>query len=403
MIIFLLLDGIYDEKIKEFNYRTPLEIANTTGIDEISKNSKYLMVRTSYEGFPVGSIVANLGLLGYDPRKYYPYGRSVYEILARKKFDEINENDLLMRLNYVRLDENKKMIDFTGGQINDKIALELTNYLNEKIDNDYEIVHGKSYRNSIIIKNTILKCEDIITFEPHMNRNEFIEKLLIKPNKELSSEKLKEIEKLNILILDSHNLITEFMIKNYPDTKANSICLWGQSYKKQIPPIIKINGNIKKGVIINGSDFLEGIGQMAGLETYTEDSFTGEIDTNLEGKFLKTKEYIEKNYDFIFLHINALDEAAHILDPVLKKNLIEKIDKEIILPIYEIVKNKENVNVVIMGDHYTSSISGKHLAYNVPALIWRKDNKINNIKFDENIKINKIIDAYELLRNIEEI
>lgn len=400
MIIVVLLDGVYDEKCKYLGYKTPLQVADLAGMRKFEKNAKYFTVRTSYDSLPIGSIIANMGLLGYDPRVYHYAGRAIYEVLARKNLTDIKENDLIMRLNYVALDEKLNLVDFTGGQIRDDIAIELTKYLNDIYrEKDYEIVHGKSYRNTIIIRDSALKYSDFISFEPHMNRNRSINELLLKPSQDLNYEKMDELVELNRAIVESKEIIEDFMKDKYSDCKADSISLWGQSYIKAIPKLSEINAGIKRGIIISGSDFLVGIGKMGEIESYTQPSFTGEIDTDVKGKFLKAKTSIENGHDLVYLHINALDEAAHILDPVLKKELLEKIDKEVLVPLYKLVKDREDAFVVILGDHYTSSITGKHLATDIPALVYNKKFNANSIHFDENVSGEKV-ESYELLKKV---
>jgi 2,3-bisphosphoglycerate-independent phosphoglycerate mutase len=378
--IVVVLDGLYDEKI---NGKTPLQLAEKKGINLFMRNSKNYLVKTSYDNLPVGSIVANMGILGYNPKEHYSEGRAIYEVIAKKNISEINENDLIFRLNYVFFDEKNNLVDFTAGCIDDNDAKKLTDELNKKIFPEMEIIHGKSYRNSLIIRNTCLKCEDIMTFEPHMNKGKNINDLLVKLKRKVAKE--KEVKKINDFILNCMN------IKGFNESIVNGVSVWGQSYKKLLPK----HPYIKKGIIITGSDFLVGLGKMMGLDTYTCDNFTGEIVTDLEGKFEITKRSMKK-YDFVFLHINSLDEISHIINPTLKKIKIDCIDTKVIVPLYNYVKNK-NVRVIILGDHYTSSISGKHLDNEVPVIVWQKDFLLNKKEFSEDL-ICKKINSYDLIK-----
>jgi 2,3-bisphosphoglycerate-independent phosphoglycerate mutase len=402
-IILVILDGLPDDPIKELDNKTPVEISNSIGLHEMAKYGQGILVKTLYNFLPLGSITALLGILGYIPYDYYPHGRASFEVEAQNIL--LNENDLVFRCNTVQLDKKKnKIVDFQAGMIDTSRASKIIDYCKKLLPNGFELIAGKSYRHSLIVRKSLLEARDIMCFEPHTHIGQPISSLFINnANVQLTKEKREIINRLNKFMNNTIQLLGSYNIKE--NTKADMLWLWSPSYKPKLPQFKSIYG-FNSAKIITGSDFLTGISKIAGIDTENREDFTGDSDTNLEGKKELLFKYINSGDDFVLLHINATDEESHRKNYIAKKNIIEKIDKIIINPLYnKINKSKNRYVLAVGGDHYTSCVTGNHKDNPVPMLIYDNKkimrSKMEKFSEEELISNSKIqINSYELINKL---
>jgi len=360
--VIIILDGAADLPIPSLDNKTPLEAARIPNIDNLAKNGRTGLIRTMYPGLPIGSIVANLGILGYNPARYYPNGRASFEALAQDVF--LGEEDIAFRCNLVSLRDNI-LKDFTAGNITDEQAGKIIENL-ELNDKDILLKPGQSYRNLMIVRGVKCNAHEITASEPHMNIGRPIAELLLKGS---STESLKVAEKLNKIMLGSIEKIKELNKKF--GSPADMIFLWSPSSEPRIPSFHKKFGI--DGAIISGLDFMRGIGIAARMESRKVLGATGYSDTNLEEKLRYAQDSLRYN-DLVYLHINAPDEESHQKNASGKVDIIEKIDREIIGPIKDYLDNNysNQYRLAILPDHYTLLKDGKHTDNLVPYLIFGK-------------------------------
>lgn len=387
--VVIISDGAADFPVRSLGNRTPLEAANVPGMDFVAKNGKTGIMQTSFPGLPIGSIVANMAILGYDPVKLYPNGRASFEALA--KGVKLGDKDVAFRCNLVSL-KGDKIKDFTSGMIDDKDALNIVNNFKLK-DKSMELYFGQSYRNVLVVRNADFFAHEIQTFEPHSNIGKNIEDILIR-----SPSAKKGADRLNAFLMDSIEQI-KGLNKKF-DTKGDMFWLWSPSSTPKLPSFKGKFG--LEGSVVAGIDFLIGLGISAGMNTEDIPDTDGYITTDFKGKLDYTKKYLE-NHDLVYIHLNAPDEESHQKKPKTKVKAIEKIDKEIIMPVLDhLTKNYSNdFRIAVLPDHYTLLKNGQHDAADVPYAVYGKGiekDKVNRFTEKEIGKNNKrVLLGYKFL------
>lgn len=372
--IIILGDGMADHAVERLGGKTPLQFANTPYMDLLAKNGKCGRLLTVPEGFSPGSEVANTSILGYDLNEVYE-GRGPLE--AASIGYEMEADDLALRCNIISLKDGK-IITHNGGNLQTDDAQVLIKYLDEHLGNErVKFIAGIQYRHLLIIKggNKNIECAP-----PHDHPNEEWRQLMVKPMDnpidhrptELSAQETADL--LNDLILKSQPLL-EAHIYNKERAKegklqANSIWPWSGGYRPSMQPITSLYPQIKNGAVITAVDLIRGIGHYAGLRTINVEGATGLFDTNYEGKAQAAINAL-KTDDFVFVHVEASDEAGHDGDVDLKVKTIEYLDDRIIRPIYEAVEQfNEPVCIIVLPDHPTPVELRIHVAEPVPFLLW---------------------------------
>ncbi|MFH0925885.1 MAG: cofactor-independent phosphoglycerate mutase [bacterium] len=353
--VILVGDGMADYKIKELGNKTPLQAAITPNMDYIAKNGVIGMVNNTPKGMPVGSDVANLSVLGYEPEKYYT-GRAPLE--AVNIGVKLDKNDVAYRCNFVFIEDNI-MKDFSAGHISTEEALLLIEDLNSLLSNeDIYFYTGKSYRNLMVHKNGSSNTDctpphDIVdrSVEPYLPKGEEAD-LLIK------------------LIDNSQKfLIThEVNLKRLEDglNPANSIWLWGQGNTPSLPLFKDLFG--LSGSIISAVDLLKGIGKCIGFNVVDVPGATGYLDTNYQGKAeYALKELSEK--DLVLIHVEAPDEASHNGDLKAKMKAIEDFDEKVVGYVLKEIKDFGQYKIMVLPDHPTPLSLRTHVAEAVPFAI----------------------------------
>lgn len=362
-----------DEPISELDGKTPLQAAHTPTLDWLAFNSRIGMLNTVPSGFEPGSEIANLSVLGYDLSKVYE-GRGSLE--AASMGIEIAPGEMAMRCNLICI-ENDKIKNHSAGHISTEEATELIHFLEKELGNDsVNFFSGVSYRHLLKIKggNKQLHCTP-----PHDVPGTPFKNVLIKATTPEAEDTAKLI---NNLILRSQELLVThpINIKRKVEGKdmANSIWPWSPGYKPSMPTL-KERFGIEKGVVISAVDLIKGIGVYAGLTPIIVEGATGLYNTNYEGKAQAAIDALKDN-DFVFLHIEASDEAGHEGDWELKTRTIEYLDSRICKPILEAtLKMDEPVAIAVLPDHPTPCRLRTHTSKAVPFMIFRPGSRPDRI------------------------
>jgi len=341
--IVIVPDGMADHPIEALGNKTPLEVANTTNMDYLAQNGTTGLVQTIPDGMKPGSDIGNMAILGYDPKTYHT-GRAPLE--AASMGIKLADDEVAFRCNLVTV-EGSKMVDYSAGHITTKEASILIQTLNEEVDLEgVKFYPGKSYRHLLVLKvrdpEAYLKLQ---TTPPHDISNKDIKSYL--PKGSASEMLLKLIEKSKVIF--EHHEINKVRL-DLKENPANMIWLWGQGTKPQLPSFSEKYG--VKGAIISAVDLVTGIGQLAGLEVIDVPGITGYYDTNYLGKAKYALKALKKK-DFVFIHIEATDEAGHNGDAKAKIAAIERVDKDIVGTILNHFDKYDDVRILLLPDHPT--------------------------------------------------
>ncbi len=361
--IIILADGASDEPIESLGHKTPLMAADTPNIDALCAKSRCGKLVTVPDDMPPGSEIANLSVLGYDVKEVFE-GRGVLE--AASLGVTINEGELAMRCNLICI-ENDLIKNHSAGHISSSESEKLIHALNENLGNhDISFYPGTSYRHLLVVKNG---HKAIVCTPPHDVPGTPYKDVMVRP---LIKEAETTANLLNNLIEKSHDIL-----KNHPVNKhraatgkdeANSIWMWSPGYKPKMKTFMELYG--KTGAIISAVDLLYGIGSYAGLKPIYVEGATGLYDTNYEGKAEAAVEAL-KTHDFVFLHIEASDEAGHEGDVPLKIKTLEYLDKRVVKYVVEkTALMDEDVAIAILPDHPTPCALRTHTREAVPFMIY---------------------------------
>lgn len=363
--IIILGDGMADWKVPELGNKTLLQYAAIPHMDRLAREGRVGLLQTVPEGFHPGSEVANSAILGYDQHVVYE-GRGPLE--AASIGVELADDDLAMRCNLICI-ENDKIKNHSCGRLETEEADVLIKYLDKELGN--ERVHfytGVQYRHLLVIKGgkKQLNCTP-----PHDVPGTPFRDVMVEA---AAPEAQETAALLNDLILRSQELL-----KNHPlnlkrvaegRDAANSIWPWGGGYRPAMTPLTVTYPQIHSGAVITAVDLIRGIGHYAGLNVVEVPGATGLYDTNYEGKAQAAIEALRTS-DFVYLHVEASDEAGHEGDVKLKLQTIEDLDRRAIGPILEAVKSfDEPVAVAVLPDHPTPCAHRTHTSDPIPFAIY---------------------------------
>ncbi len=356
--IVIVPDGAADHPIEELGGKTPLEVADTPNMDLLASRGILGRVKTTPKGFVPASDIANLSLLGYDPHKHYT-GRGPLE--AANIGVDLGEKDLAFRCNFVTNAEGK-LFDYSAGHIRDKEAKILVDCLNREVGSaDLEFFFGKSYRNLAVFRSSRdLKLDKIKCIAPHDIIGKKINKYLPRGR---NSNILREAMEASAAVLQKHE-INKVRV-DLEENPANMIWLWGGGPKTEIPSFKELFG--LEGAVISAVDLIKGLGKVVGLKVLNVEGANGYYDTNYAGKAEAALEAL-KELDFVFVHIEAADEAGHNQDLRMKITCLERIDKLVVGKIIAGMEGKE-YKILITPDHPTPLSLRTHTSEPVPFLI----------------------------------
>lgn len=339
-LIIVVPDGMCDLQYEELGHRSPAEYARAPGLDELVQRGRVGLMKTMYEGLPLGSLVGIMGIFGYYPPAYVPRGRSIFEAYALGV--KMAPDDLILRCNIVRVNSADVLDDFTAGQISDEDALAYLNGLT--IPHPFELYHDTSYRNVLICRDNELDDSKLELFEPHEHMGRSIHEILPRFQGGIHSP-------MADIIL--HSRRGDLML--WP---------WGAGKIRDFPRMPYRN------ITISGLSFLYGMATLLGGQAVIPEGATGYLGSNLAGKFKVAVENLD-NVDVCLIHCNAPDEEAHVHNVKGKVQSIEDIDTQIIQPLLRFVDSyPEPCRALILPDHYTICETGKHLPDLVPFAIF---------------------------------
>lgn len=373
--IVFLGDGMADQPLDMLGGKTPLMAANIPAIDRISSNGLAGLVRTVPANLAPGSDTANMSVMGFDPMVYYS-GRSPLEAISMGI--ELEPNDIAFRCNLVTLgresnDGSRIMYDYSADEISSSEAAELIGFLQSELGNDQiRFYAGKSYRHCMVWKNGL---KNMSLTPPHDILMQNIDSWL--PVGEGAGV-------INQLMIKSQQLLVNHPVnikrQEIGLNPANSIWIWGQGTKPQLPRIAE-SYNLK-GSVISAVDLIFGLGICAGMETIKVDGATGNINTNFTGKALAAIDAFERGQDYVYLHLEAPDECGHRAEIENKVKSIEWLDSKIVKPVWEYLESKrratgEDYRMMILPDHPTPVALRTHTSDPVPFAIFSSDGLLN--------------------------
>ena len=377
--LIILGDGMADWAVPSLGNKTLLQYADTPYMDRLAKMGKTGMLKTVADGFHPGSEVANMSVMGYDLPTVYE-GRGVLE--AASIGVDLQPDDMAMRCNLVCV-EGELLKNHSAGHISTEDADVLIKYLEEKLgSNKVHFYTGVQYRHLLVVKGG---DKHVACVPPHD-----VPLKPFRPNlvKALRPEAEETAALLNDLIMKSQELLANhpLNLKRVVEGKdpANSIWPWSPGYRPKMEPLSNKYPSIKKGSVITAVDLIRGIGHYAGLRCIDVEGATGLYNTNYEGKAQAAIEAL-KTDDFVYLHIEASDEAGHEGDVPLKLKTIEYLDRRAVGPIYEAVKDwDEPVAIAVLPDHPTPCELRTHTAEPIPFLIYYPGIEPDNVStYDE--------------------
>ena len=352
-LIVLLGDGMADLPLEVLGGRTPLQAAEKPNMDRLARQGRSGLARTVPEGFAPGSDVANLSVLGYDPAECYT-GRAPLEAAAMNV--HLGPDDIAFRCNFVTID-NRLMKDYSAGHISTEEGQELIEALAPLMPGQ-RLYPGVSYRNLLVLQaGARAECTP-----PHDISGQPVEEHLPRGQ---DSELLVALMEAARPVLERHQVNRRRIAAG--KRPANAIWLWGQGPAPAMPSFAEKYG--LSGAMISAVDLLKGIGRYAGLEVIDVPGATGNIDTNYQGKVDAALEAL-KSRDFVYLHIEAPDEAGHEGEIDLKVRAIELFDEKVVGPVLQALeKSGEDWRVLLMPDHATPISIKTHSSDPVPFTI----------------------------------
>ena len=396
-----------DLPVERLGGKTLLQYAHKPMMDQLARDGRCGRLVTVPEGFPPGSEVANTAILGYDLNKVYE-GRGPLE--AASIGYEMADDDMAIRCNIITLADGK-IITHNGGNLETADADVLIKYLNENLAkpiNEREgcervkFITGIQYRHLLVIKGG---SKHIVCAPPHDHPNEEWKPLLVKAednapieNGRMTAQQTADL--INEMILKSQDLLAAHPFNQERakrgERQANSIWPWSGGYRPSMETLMQQYPQVKSGTVISAVDLIRGIGHYAGLKIVEVEGATGLADTNYEGKAQAAIDALESD-DFVFVHVEASDEAGHDGDLELKLKTIEYLDRRLIAPIYNKVQTwDEPVCIAVLPDHLTPVEQRIHVGQPVPFLIWYRGIEPDEVQqYDE---VSCVNGAYGLLK-----
>ncbi|MEA1925004.1 MAG: cofactor-independent phosphoglycerate mutase [Candidatus Altiarchaeota archaeon] len=363
--VVVLGDGMSDRPLKELGDRTPLEAASTKYMDYIAENGRCGLLKTLREGLPLGSDVANLIVLGYDPVRYHPGGRAPLE--AASIGIKLSGDETAFRCNLITV-EDGRIKDHSGGHISGPEGRQLVNAAGKRFGGeDIKFYPGVSYRNILVLGgryNENVKC-----MPPHDIIGQRLDENLVKPLGEGGAE---TAEFLNDTIKESISLLEEHPVNLRREkrglSKANCLWFWGQG-KRLVMPSFREKYNLD-GALISAVDLLKGIGYHLGMEVLDVPGATGYLDTNYEGKADYALNALKKN-DFVYVHVESTDEASHEGSIEKKIKALNDLDRRLV---GRIIAGREDidddVSIAVLPDHATPIKERTHTMDPIPFAIY---------------------------------
>lgn len=364
--IVLLGDGMADYPVPDLDGKTPLEAAHIPTFDKLAQEGDTGLVHTIPEGFPPGSDVANLCVMGYDPVQFYS-GRSPLEAVSIGV--PLAADDVTYRMNLVTVTEDGAfedltMVDHSAGEITTAEADALVQALNEALPlAGNEIYTGTSYRHCLVVHGGQTGADQT---PPHDILEQKIGAYLPKG---VQADYFNQLMRASMPILKDHPVNRKRMAEG--KRPANLAWFWGEGTSPALTPFKELYG--KTGGVVSAVDLLKGLGLSAGLTAPEVEGATGTLDTNYEGKLAAALAILKDN-DFVYLHFEGPDEAGHHGNPVEKITAIERLDKRVLQPLMAaLAEAGEPYHLLLMPDHATPIVERTHTADPIPFTLYRSN------------------------------
>jgi len=361
--ILLIGDGMGDVAIPALGNRTPLEAAATPTMDRLARKSEMLLVRTVPEGYPPGSDVANLSLLGYEPELYYT-GRAPLE--AASMGVDIGADEIAFRCNLVNVDQRADgrllMVDYSSGHITTQESRQLIDALQAECGTDQVTLYpGVSYRHLLVYRGEL--PAGFATVPPHDHSDQDVAGFF---------QSYLQVDGFCDLLARAPGILAEHPVNleraRLGKRTANGIWLWGEGRRPAMVTLEERYGI--RGGLISAVDLLKGLGVLSGLAAIEVEGATGYLDTNYEGKAQAALKVLDKD-DFVLVHVEAPDETGHQGLVLEKVQAIEDFDRRIVTPIVEEMERRgEPFRLVVTMDHYTPIHRRTHEDWPVPMFLY---------------------------------
>lgn len=373
----LLCDGMADYPVAELGNRTPMEAARKPHMDALARSAEIGLCRTVADGLKPGSDVANLSVMGYDPKICYT-GRSPLE--AASIGIDLKDTDVALRCNLVALSDeenyaDKTMVDYCAGDISSAEAAEIIRSVQEAFgDEIYRFYSGVSYRHCLVVANG---TTDLGTMTPpHDISGRVIGPYLSKSD---NAAPLIDLMKRSCELLKDHPVNQRRIAAGH--RPANAIWLWGEGRRPALQNFKEKNG-VRAGVV-SAVDLIKGIGIIAGMDVAEVPGATGYIDTNFEGKAAAAAKLLADGCDLVYVHIEAPDECGHRGETANKVKAIELIDEKVLPVLTDALGKYGDYRILIMPDHPTPLSIKTHVSDPVPYLLYQQSRNLGGGVFSE--------------------
>jgi 2,3-bisphosphoglycerate-independent phosphoglycerate mutase len=366
--VLIIPDGAADLH-RDQEGKSPLGRARIPAMDSLSRLGVCGRLQTLSESLARGSLVATLGLMGWNPHEFHPNGRASAEVLGTHGV-ALEAGDLAFRMNLVRL-EGGVLASYNGDFVKSSRAAPLTEKIINELDGEFpefELYHNSDFRNTLVVREAQIRPEDLVCIEPHENEGCRVDLDRLVRGKTPSSSSFAG--RLNAYLVR----VASILGPGCP----NALLPWSASKAFQLPSFASHTGFSHKVGVIGAMDFLHGIAIAGGMDFFPEGS--GRPDTNFEAKGSRVLELLRSGYGLIVCHINAPDEASHMGDLALKIRSLEAIDQFVVRPVLEYfdTRSEELGGVAVLPDHYTNVFPGingdlrtdAHSLDPVPFALW---------------------------------
>lgn len=354
--VVVLLDGVSDRPVPALEGRTPLQAALKPNIDALCAQGALGTMNTGSPGLPMGSDVGNMAVLGYDPKQYYS-GRAPLE--AKALGVEVKKGEIAFRANLVHVADGV-MDDYSAGHISTEDGRELVKMLDKRLGTDkLRFAGGTQYRHLALLKGA--SFEGAKCTPPHDITGQAVEEFLPKGS---GGKEIRQLMEDSRLLLEGHEINRER--RRDGKKTANMVWLWGQGRGVDMPSFVQRHG--LKGAVITAVDLIRGLGAATGLDVIEVPGATGWLDSNFKGKAEAALKALKKR-DFVYIHLEATDEAGHKGDAAAKVKAIELIDAAIVGALREGLKGQD-WRLLVTPDHATPIETRTHATEPVPWFIY---------------------------------
>jgi 2,3-bisphosphoglycerate-independent phosphoglycerate mutase len=367
--ILIVPDGMADDPLSDLEGQTPLQAARTPYMDDLAKRGVVGSVAVTPPDMYPGSDAANMALLGYDPRQYYT-GRGPIEAAAMRI--ALDARDVAFRCSLISTD-GERLLDYSAGHIATEEARPLIEAAQKLCTRQMRLFPGVSYRHILLWNDGPLEVK---TFAPHENMNRPLDEIL--PTGD-GDYRLRQFIWDSIDLLNDHPYNRRRRDEGKP--AANTLWPWGQGRAPQLPSFFRLHG--KTGAVIAGVDVVRGLGRLSGLEVVAVPGATGYLDTDYYAKGRYAVEALNR-HDFVWVHVEAPDEAGHMGSIDEKIKAIENIDQLVVGTMLSGLKKLDDFRMLIVPDHATPIATRGHKAGPVPYLLFdSRRARSNRIPYDE--------------------